>query len=312
MSEKTSPKKEKPVKGSGEPLTHKEVNAGKEERRKEVKEERYVIQINRGTTEDTYATVKKEGKVYVTTDKTKAEEIAAKLIGKHTDILAVRVCRVKDNTLIPETEITGRDAIIKNKTALPEEMRGVIAEDMLDYMSEEEIGSIRNLIAEYLRKKAEIETFSRLAVQRSAFKRDKKNMQRLEEITKRYRDTKERYEAIKEEWDTVKQDVEGFIEEYERKYPAIGRWLRIEITGTGRTIRRTSGRVRTPGGKRELILKFLRNNKGSKFTEKEIREQLKQQYQEYSWSQQSCWAAIKSLREEGIINRDEEGKYYLP
>ena len=311
MSDKTSPKKEKPVKGSGEPLTPKEINAGKEEKREEIKE-KYVIQVNKGTTEDTYATVKKEGKVYVTTDKTKAEEIAAKLIGKHTDILAVRICRVKDNTLIPETEITGRDAIIKNKTALPEEMRGVIAEDMLDYMSEEEITSIRNLIAEYLRKKAEIETFSRLAVQRSAFKRDKQNMQRLEEITRRYRDTKERYEAIKEEWDTVKQDVEGFIEEYERKYPAIGRWLRIEITGVGRAIRRTSGRQRVTGGKRQLILQFLRDNKGHKFSEKEIREKLKEIHQEYSWSQQSTWAPLKSLREEGIISQDSEGRYFIP
>jgi len=311
MSDKTSPKKEKPVKGSGEPLTPKEINAGKEEKREETKE-KYVIQINKGTTEDTYATVKKEGKVYVTTDKTKAEEIAAKLIGKHTDILAVRVCRVKDNTLIPETEITGRDAIIKNKTALPEEMRGVIAEDMLDYMSEEEITSIRNLIAEYLRKKAEIETFSRLAVQRSAFKRDKKNMQRLEEITRRYRDTKERYEAIKEEWDTVKQDVEGFIEEYERKYPAIGRWLRIEITGVGRAIRRTSGRQRVTGGKRELILKFLRDNKDKRFKEKEIRERLKEINSDYSWSQQSTWAPLKSLREEGLISQDSEGRYFIP
>ena len=311
MSNKTSPKKEKPVKGSGEPLTPKEINAGKEEEREEIKE-KYVIQINRGTTEDTYATVKKEGKVYVTTDKTKAEEIAAKLIGKHTDILAVRICRVKDNTLMPETEITGRDAIIKNKTALPEEMRGVIQPDMLDYMNEEEITSIRNLIAEYLRKKQEIETFSRLAVQRSAFKRDKQNMERLEEITKRYRDTKERYEAIKEEWDTVKQDVEGFIEEYERKYPAIGRWLRIEITGTGRTIRRTSGRTRVTGGKRELILKFLRDNKDKRFKEKEIREKLKEVNSDYSWSQQATWGALKALREEGLISQDSEGRYFIP
>ena len=311
MSNKTSPKKEKPVKGSGEPLTPKEINAGKEEEREEIKE-KYVIQINRGTTEDTYATVKKEGKVYVTTDKTKAEEIAAKLIGKHTDILAVRICRVKDNTLMPETEITGRDAIIKNKTALPEEMRGVIQPDMLDYMNEEEITSIRNLIAEYLRKKQEIETFSRLAVQRSAFKRDKQNMERLEEITKRYRDTKERYEAIKEEWDTVKQDVEGFIEEYERKYPSIGRWLRIEITGTGRTIRRTSGRQRITGGKRQLILQFLRDNKGRKFSEKEIREKLKEINSDYSWSQQSTWAPLKSLREEGLVSQDSEGRYFIP
>ena len=311
--EKTSPKKE--VVGSGEPTTHEEKNTGKEvkeEKREEIKEEKYVIQVNRTSEEEGYTVVKKEGKIWITQKLDKAKEACEKLIAKHPEIVMSRVCRVSGNTLIPVYELTGKDVVIKNKTALPEEMRGVIQPDMLDYMNEEEITSIRNLIAEYLRKKQEIETFSRLAVQRSAFKRDKQNMQRLKEITKRYRDTKERYEAIKEEWDTVKQDVEGFIEEYERKYPAIGRWLRIEITGTGRTIRRTSGRQRTAGGKRQLILQFLRDNKGSKFSEKEIRERLKQQYQEYSWSQQSCWAAIKSLREEGIINRDSEGRYFIP
>jgi len=34
MSNKTSPKKEKPVKGSGEPLTPKEINAGRKRREK--------------------------------------------------------------------------------------------------------------------------------------------------------------------------------------------------------------------------------------------------------------------------------------
>ena len=309
MSPKTKEEKQKEVVGSGEPTTHEEKNTGKEV--KEIKE-KYVIQVNKGTTEDTYVTVKKEGKVYVTTDKTKAEEIAAKLIGKHTDILAVRVCRVKDNTLIPETEITGRDAIIKHKTALPEEMRGVIQPDMLDYMNEEEITSIRNLIADYLRKKQEIEQFSRLAVQRSSFKRNKEKMQKLEEIKRNYQAAKETYEQAKRIWEEAKEEAEQFIAEEEKHLPAIGRWLRIEITGVGRTVRRTSGRTRVTGGKRELILKFLRDNKDKRFSEKEIREQLKQRYQEYSWSQQSCWAPLKSLREEGIIAQDEEGKYYLP
>ena len=317
MSPKTKEEKtKKEGVGGGVPTPHEEKNTGKEvkeeEKREEVKEEkRYVLQYNKGVSEEGYTLLKKEGKI-LTFTKDKAVEIAEKLMAKHVDLTAVRICRIKGDILIPEQEISGRDIVVKNKQVLPSEMRGIIQEDLLDYMDEQEISAIRNLIAEYLRKRAEIETFSRLAIQRSAFKRDKKNMQRLEEITRRYRDTKERYEAIKEEWDTVKQDVEGFIEEYERKYPAIGRWLRIEITGVGRAIRRTSGRQRVTGGKRQLILQFLRDNKGRKFSEKEIREQLKQRHQEYSWSQQSCWAPLKSLREEGIIAQDEEGKYYLP
>jgi len=312
--EKTSPKKE--VVGSGEPTTHEEKNTGKEvkeeEKREEVKEEkRYVLQYNKGVSEEGYTLLKKEGKI-LTFTKDKAVEIAEKLMAKHVDLTAVRICRIKGDILIPEQEISGRDIVVKNKQVLPSEMRGIIQEDLLDYMDEQEISAIRNLIAEYLRKRAEIETFSRLAIQRSAFKRDKKNMQRLEEITKRYRDTKERYEAIKEEWDTVKQDVEGFIEEYERKYPAIGRWLRIEITGTGRTIRRTSGRTRVTGGKRELILKFLRDNKDKRFKEKEIREKLKEVNSDYSWSQQATWGALKALREEGLISQDSEGRYFIP
>jgi len=310
---KTKSPETKEGKESGASLPHKEES--QVEKREEIKEEektKYVIQINRGTTEDTYATVKKEGKVYVTTDKTKAEEIAAKLIGKHTDILAVRVCRVKDNTLIPEVEITGKDAIIKNKTALPEEMRGVIQPDMLDYMDQQEINSIRNLISEYLRKKAEIEQFSRLAVQRSAFKKNKENMERLRDITANYKAAKEAYEAAKKAYEEAKEEAEKFIEEAEKRYPTIGRWLQVEITGTGRTIRRTSGRQRVTGGKRELILKFLRDNKGNKFTEKEIREKLSQLYQQYSWTQQSTWNPLKSLREEGLVSQDSEGRYYLP
>ena len=312
---KTSPKEGGKERGAS--LPHKEESRVKqvkeEEKKEEAKEEaRFILQYNRTTEEENYETLRKQGKVYVTTDKTKAEEIASKLIGKHTDILAVRVCRVKDNTLIPITEITGKDAIIKNKTALPEEMRGVIQPDMLDYMDEGEINSIRALIAEYLRKKQEIEQFSRLAVQRSSFKRNKDNMRRLEEIKREYEAAKKTYEEAKEMWDKAREEAEQFIEEAEKQYPSIGRWLRVEITGTGRTIRRTSGRQRTAGGKRQLILQFLIDNKYKRFSEKEIREQLKQLHQDDSWSQQSTWAVIKSLREEGIINRDSEGRYYLP
>ena len=310
--EKTSPKKEKPVKGSGEPLTQKEINAGKEEKREEIKEEKYVIQVNRTSEEEGYTVVKKEGKIWITQKLDKAKEACEKLIAKYPEIVMSRVCRVSGNTLIPVYELTGKDVVIKNKTVLPEEMRGVIQSDMLDYMNEQEISAIRNLIAEFLRKRAEIEAFSRLAIQRSAFKRDKKNVKKLEEIAKKYKEIKEQYEQIKEAWDNIKTEVEEYIEEQEKQYPSIGRWLRVEITGTGRTIRRTSGRQRITGGKREVILRFLRDNKGARFTEKEIRQRLKEINSDYSWSQQSTWAPLKSLREEGIIAQDEEGKYYLP
>jgi len=311
--EKTSPKKE--VVGSGEPTTHEEKNTGKEvkeEKREEIKEEKYVIQVNRTSEEEGYTVVKKEGKIWITQKLDKAKEACEKLIAKHPEIVMSRVCRVSGNTLIPVYELTGKDVVIKNKTALPEEMRGIIQPDMLDYMDQEEIGSIRNLISEYLRKKEQIEQFSRLAVQRSSFKRNKEKMQKLEEIKRNYQAAKETYEEAKRIWEEAKEEAEQFIAEEEKHLPAIGRWLRIEITGVGRTVRRTSGRTRVTGGKRQLILQFLRDNKDKRFSEKEIREQLKQRHQEYSWSQQSCWAPLKSLREEGIIAQDEEGKYYLP
>ena len=311
--EKTSPKKE--VVGSGEPTTHEEKNTGKEakeEKREEIKEEKYVIQVNRTSEEEGYTVVKKEGKIWITQKLDKAKEACEKLIAKHPEIVMSRVCRVSGNTLIPVYELTGKDVVIKNKTALPEEMRGIIQPDMLDYMDQEEIGSIRNLISEYLRKKEQIEQFSRLAVQRSSFKRNKEKMQKLEEIKRNYQAAKETYEEAKRIWEEAKEEAEQFIAEEEKHLPAIGRWLRVEITGVGRTVRRTSGRTRVTGGKRQLILQFLRDNKDKRFSEKEIREQLKQRHQEYSWSQQSCWAPLKSLREEGIIAQDEEGKYYLP
>ena len=311
--EKTSPKKE--VVGSGEPTTHEEKNTGKEakeEKREEIKEEKYVIQVNRTSEEEGYTVVKKEGKIWITQKLDKAKEACEKLIAKHPEIVMSRVCRVSGNTLIPVYELTGKDVVIKNKTALPEEMRGIIQPDMLDYMDQEEIGSIRNLISEYLRKKEQIEQFSRLAVQRSSFKRNKEKMQKLEEIKRNYQAAKETYEEAKRIWEEAKEEAEQFIAEEEKHLPAIGRWLRVEITGVGRTVRRTSGRTRVTGGKRQLILQFLRDNKDKRFSEKEIRDQLKQRYQEYSWSQQSTWAPLKSLREEGLVSQDSEGRYFIP
>jgi len=311
MSDKTSPKKEKPVKGSGEPLTHKEES--QVEKREEKKEEktRYVIQYNKSLQEEGYLTLKKEGKVWVTENKDKAEDVATKIMQKHSEITMVRICRVKDGVLIPVTEYTGKDIIEKSKNVLPEEFRGIISEDMLQYMDEQELQNIRGLITEFIRKREQITQLSRIAVQRSAFRRDKEKVKALESLKEEYKRAKEEYVRAKEQWERTKEKIETFITEEEKRLPSIGAWLRGEITGA-RAVRRTSGRVRAPGGKRELILKFLQEHKGEKFKEVEIRKKLSEIYQNYSWSQQSCWAPLKTLREEGIIAQDEEGKYYLP
>jgi len=309
--EKTSPKKEKPVKGSGEPLTHEE-ESQVEKREEETKEEtRFVLQYNKTTEEDSYETLRKQGKVYVTADKTKAEEIAERIMQKHPEVVATRICRISNGVLIPVTEFTGRDIIKKSKNVLPEEFRGIISSDMLEYMDEQELQNIRGLITEFIRKREQITQLSRIAVQRSAFRRDKTKVKALESLKEEYRRAKEEYAKAKEQWERIREKIETFITEEEKRLPSIGAWLRGEITGT-RAVRRTSGRVRAPGGKRELILKFFQEHKGEKFKEREIREKLSQLYQDYSWSQQSCWAPLKSLREEGIIAQDEEGKYYLP
>jgi len=310
--EKTSPKKEKPVKGSGEPLTHKEESQVKQEEKKETKEEtRFVLQYNKTTEENNYETLRKQGKVYVTTDKTKAEEIAERIMQKHPEVVATRICRISNGVLIPVTEYTGKDIIEKSKNVLPEEFRGIVSEDMLQYMDEQELQNIRGLITEFIRKREQITQLSRIAVQRSAFRRDKTKVKALESLKEEYRKAKEEYTRAKEQWEETREKIETFISEEEKRLPSIGAWLRGEIMGT-RAVRRTSGRVRAPGGKRELILKFFQEHKGEKFKEREIREKLSQLHQDYSWSQQSCWAPLKSLREEGIIAQDEEGRYYLP
>jgi len=311
--EKTSPKKE--VVGSGEPTTHEEKNTGKEvkeeKKREEETRDRYVIQYNKTTEEDNYLTLKKEGKVWATESKDRGEEVAQKIMQRHPDIMMVRICRVKDGVLIPVTEYTGKDIIEKSKNVLPEEFKGIVSEEMLQYMDEQELQNIRGLITEFIRKREQITQLSRIAVQRSAFRRDKTKVKALESLKVEYRKAKEEYAKAKEQWEKTREKIETFISEEEKRLPSIGAWLRGEITGT-RAVRRTSGRVRAPGGKRELILKFFREHKGEKFKEVEIRKKLSQLYQDYSWSQQSCWAPLKSLREEGIIAQDEEGKYYLP
>ena len=310
---KTKSPETKEGKESGASLPHKEESHEEVEKREEKKEEktRYVIQYNKSLQEEGYLTLKKEGKVWVTESKDKAEGIAEKLMQRHADILMVRICRVKDDVLIPVTEYTGRDIIEKSKDVLPEEFKGIIQEEMLEFMDEQELQNIRGLITEFIRKREQITQLSRIAVQRSAFRRDKTKVKALENLREEYRRAKEEYTRAKEQWEKTREKIETFISEEEKRLPSIGAWLRGEITGT-RAVRRTSGRVRAPGGKRELILKFFQEHKGEKFKEREIREKLSQLHQDYSWSQQSCWAPLKSLREEGIIAQDEQGRYYLP
>jgi len=316
MSPKTKEEKtKKEGVGGGVPTLHKEEHHEEVEKREEVKEEetrdRYVVQYNKTSEEDNYLTLKKEGKVWITENKDRGEEIAQKIMQKHPEIMMVRICRVKDGVLIPVTEYTGRDIIEKSKNVLPEEFKGIVSEEMLQYMDEQELQNIRGLITEFIRKKEQIAQLSRIAVQRSAFRRDKEKVKALESLKEEYKRAKEEYAKAKENWDKIREKVESFITEEEKRLPSVGAWLRGEIMGT-RAVRRTSGMVRAPGGKRELILKFLQEHKGEKFKEGEIREKLSQLHQDYSWSQQSCWAAIKSLREEGIINRDSEGRYFIP
>jgi len=309
--EKTSPKKA--GKESGASLPHKEESQVKqEEKKEETKEEtRFVLQYNKTTDEDNYETLRKQGKVYVTTDKTKAEEIAERIMQKHPEVVATRICRISNGVLIPVTEFTGKDIIEKSKNVLPEEFRGIVSEDMLQYMDEQELQNIRGLITEFIRKREQITQLSRIAVQRSAFRRDKKKVKALESLKEEYRRAKEEYAKAKEQWERIREKIETFITEEEKRLPSIGAWLRGEITGT-RAVRRTSGRVRAPGGKRELILKFLQEHKGEKFREGEIREKLSQLYQQYSWTQQSTWNPLKSLREEGLVSQDSEGRYFIP
>jgi len=309
---KTKSPETKEGKESGASLPHKEESqVEKREEKKEEGKEKFVIQVNRGIEEDTYTTVKQQGKIWITSDKEKAIEIGEKILSKHIDIAMVRICRVSNGVLIPEHEISGKDIVMKNKEVLPKEMQGIISEDMLQYMDEQELQNIRGLITEFIRKREQITQLSRIAVQRSAFRRDKTKVKALENLREEYRRAKEEYARAKEQWERTKEKIETFITEEEKRLPSIGAWLRGEITGT-RAVRRTSGRARAPGGKRELILQFLRDNKDKRFSEKEIREQLKQRYQEYSWSQQSTWAPLKSLREEGLVSQDSEGRYFIP
>jgi len=309
MTKTKSPEEKKAGKESGASLPHKEESHEEVEKREE--ETRFVLQYNKTTDEDNYETLRKQGKVYVTTDKTKAEEIAERIMQKHPEVVATRICRISNGVLIPVTEFTGKDIIEKSKNVLPEEFRGIVSEDMLQYMDEQELQNIRGLITEFIRKREQITQLSRIAVQRSAFRRDKTKVKALESLKEEYRKAKEEYTRAKEQWEETREKIETFISEEEKRLPSIGAWLRGEIMGT-RAVRRTSGRVRAPGGKRELILKFLQEHKGEKFKEGEIREKLSQLYQQYSWTQQSTWNPLKSLREEGLVSQDSEGRYFIP
>jgi len=304
----------------GEPAPQKEKRPG-EQKREEEKEERYVVQVSQGVEgEDNWLSLKKEGKIFIFSSKRNAEESLNRVMSKHPEMIRGRVMRIEkrgdSNTLIPEIEISGKQVVEHNKEILPKEMQGYISEDMLSFMNEEEIQGIRSLIADLIRKKEEVAKFGRIAVQRSAFKKDAKRVKQMEELHKKYHERKVALQKAKEAFEEIKESVHEFIEENLKEYPELERWLRVSITGEGRlpSPNRGQGRRRVPEGKKGIILKFLQMHRGEKFREVEIIKGIKEAGMggDYSWSQQSVNPRIRSMLSEGIISQDSEGRYYLP
>ena len=318
MAKNTTPQKEA-GKESGDSLPQKEESQVKKE---EVKEEGgYVIQVSPQIEgEEGWLSVKKEGKIFVFSSRQNAEESLNRVMSKHPEMVRGRVMRVEQrgdrHLLIPEIEISGKEVVEHNKEILPKEMQGYISEDMLEFMNEEEIQGIRSLIADLIRKKEEVAKFGRIAVQRSAFKKDTKRVKRMEELQKKYHKRKEALQKAKEAFERIKESVHEFIEENLKEYPELERWLRVSITGEGRlpSPNRGQGRRRVPEGKKGIILKFLQMHRGEKFREVEIIKGIKEAGMggDYSWSQQSVNPRIRSMLSEGIISQDSEGRYYLP
>ncbi|WAE39489.1 MAG: hypothetical protein QIT36_gp065 [Methanophagales virus GBV301] len=320
MAKNTTPQKEA-GKESGDSLPQKEESQAKKEEVTEEKRERYVVQVSQGVEgEDNWLSLKKEGKIFIFSSKRNAEESLNRVMSKHPEMIRGRVMRIEkrgdSNTLIPEIEISGKQVVEHNKEILPKEMQGYISEDMLSFMNEEEIQGIRSLIADLIRKKEEVAKFGRIAVQRSAFKKDTKRVKRMEELQKKYHKRKEALQKAKEAFERIKESVHEFIEENLKEYPELERWLRVSITGEGRlpSPNRGQGRRRVPEGKKGIILKFLQMHRGEKFREVEIIKGIKEAEmgEDYSWSQQSVNPRIRSMLSEGIISQDEQGRYYLP
>ncbi len=321
MAKNTTPQKEAVEDGGVSSTQKEESQVKKEEMEKEEEEkEKYVVQISREIDgEDSYVPVRKDGKIFVFSTRDNAEDSIRRIMQRHPDVLRARVMRVvkrnDSHVLVPEVEISGKEIIKHSESILPEEMKGYVSEEMLQYMDEEELSGIRSLIAELVRKKAEIEKFSRIAVQRSSFKKNSKMVKKMEELHKRFVKAKEDLQKAKEAWENTKEEVENFISEVTKEYPELNQWIRVNIIG-GRvaTPNRGQGRRRSPEGKKGIILKFLQMHRGQKFREVEIIKGIQEAGMggDYSWSQQSVNPRIRSMLSEGIISQDSEGRYYLP
>ena len=298
-----------------------------EERPKEGKEEekergeRYVIQVSPQIEgEEGWLSVKKEGKIFVFSSRQNAEESLNRVMSKHPEMVRGRVMRVErrgdSSILIPEIEVSGKAVIEHNKEILPKEMQGYISDDMLEFMNEEEIAGIRSLIADLIRKKEEVAKFGRIAVQRSAFKKDTKRVKKMEELQKEYQKRKERLAKARVAYEEIKEEVRNFIEENLKEFPELERWLRVSITGEGSlpSPNRGQGRRRSPEGKKGIILKFLQEHRGQRFKEAEIIKGIVESGmgQGYSWKQQTVNPRIRSMLSQGLISQDSEGRYYLP
>jgi len=308
------------VEEGGVSSTQKEGSQVKKEGGKEEKD-RYVIQVSPQVDgEEGWLSVKKEGKIFVFSSRQNAEESLNRVMSKHPEMIRGRVMRVEKrgdkHLLIPEMEISGKEVVERNKEILPKEMQGYIEPEMLEFMNEEELSGIRALIAELVRKKSEIEKFSRIAVQRSSFKKNTKMVKKMEELRNRFVKRKEELTKAKEAWENTKEEVENFISEVTKKYPELGQWVKVSITGEGQITapNRGQGRRRSPEGKKGIILKFLQEHRGQKFKEAEIIRGIVESGMgsNYSWKQQTVNPRIRSMLAEGIISQDAEGRYFLP
>ena len=320
MAKNTTPQKEAVEKG-GVSSTHKEESQAKKEKAREEEKERYVVQVSQGVEgEDNWLSLKKEGKIFIFSSKRNAEESLNRVMSKHPEMIRGRVMRIEKrgdrNTLIPEIEISGKQVVEHNKEILPKEMQGYISEDMLEFMNEEEIQGIRSLIADLIRKKEEVAKFGRIAVQRSAFKKDAKRVKQMEELHKKYHERKEALQKAKEAFEEIKEDVHKFIEESLKEFPELDRWLRVSITGEGSlpTPNRGQGRRRSPEGKKGIILRFLREHRGEHFREIDLIKGIEEAGMtgNYVWTQSAVNPRLRALLSEGVISQDSEGRYYLP
>ena len=235
-------------------------------------------------------------------------------------MLRGRVMRIQKNgdssVLIPVMEANGKQIIQQSRDILPPEMKEYVDEEMLNMMNEEEISGIRSLISDLIRKKAEIEKFSRLAVQRSSFKKNSKMVKKMEELRDRFVKTKEELQRAKEAWENTKEEVEDFISEVTKEYPELGQWVKVNITGEGQASvpNRGQGRRRSPEGKKGIILQFLKEHRGEHFKEVELIRKIQEagMGKNYSWTQQSTNPRLRAMLSEGLISQDESGRYYLP